>query len=133
MKTLLRTSVYVLAISIGSIAAAPLMAAPVAQQDRDHDRDNAQMSHDRDNGQMDRDHDRNRDNRGDDAYMNNKYYKQGWNDGLHHKRKNKNWKNDNDRMAYEAGLAHGEHGEQWHKPMRDNEHRDNDRRDNDRH
>jgi hypothetical protein len=131
MKNLIRTSVYVLAISVGTIAATPLMASPVAQQDRDHD--NGQMNRDHDNGQMNRDRDHDRDNRGDEAYINSKYYKQGWNDGLHHKRKNKKWKNDNDRMAYEAGLAHGERGEQWHKPMRDNDHHDNDHHDNDRH
>jgi hypothetical protein len=59
------------------------------------------------------DHDRDRDRRDESAYYNNRYYKQGWKDGQHHKHKHKKWKNDADREAYEAGYAHGERGEKW--------------------
>lgn len=62
MKNLVRNSVYMLALSVASIAATPLMASPVAQQDRDHDNGQMNRDHDHDNGQMNRDHDR--DNRG---------------------------------------------------------------------
>jgi hypothetical protein len=117
MKKLVRSSVYVLALSIASFAATPLMASSMAQ-DRDHDRDNQAQNHDRDDRGM---------NGNESAYYNNKYYKQGWKDGENHKRRNKKWKNENDRRAYEAGYGHGDHGERWHKPMRDNDHHDNDR------
>jgi hypothetical protein len=52
-------------------------------------------------------------NRDESGYYSNKYYKQGWQDGAHHKRKDYKWKNDADRQAYEAGYLHGDHGEQW--------------------
>jgi hypothetical protein len=57
----------------------------------------------------------------DGAYYNNRYYKQGWNDGMDHKHKDKKWKSDNDRMAYEAGYADGDCGEKWQKPHQDND------------
>jgi|GraSoiStandDraft_24_1057298.scaffolds.fasta_scaffold132672_2 hypothetical protein len=60
--------------------------------------------------------DRDRDHRDQDderGYYNNRYYKQGWKDGEHHKRRHKRWKNDADRRAYEAGYSHGERGERW--------------------
>jgi len=51
--------------------------------------------------------------RDESGYYSNKYYKQGWQDGQHHKHKDHKWKNDKDREAYEAGYNHGDHGEQW--------------------
>lgn len=128
MKRFVRSSVYVLALSMASITATPLMASPVAQ-DRDHDRDNSQNRGDRHDDMQ------NHSDRQDDAsYMNNKFYKQGWKDGQNHKRRNKKWKNDNDRMAYEAGFNHGDRGEQWHKQShRDNDRKANDHRDHDQH
>lgn len=53
------------------------------------------------------------------AYQNNHYYKQGWKDGQHRKHRNKKWKNDDDRRAYEAGYAHGERGDKWSQHDRD--------------
>ena len=46
-------------------------------------------------------------------FYTNQYYKQGWEDGRHHKRKNHKWKNDIDREAYDAGYAHGDRNEEW--------------------
>ena len=126
MKKLIRTSVCMVALSVLGSTATPLLASPI--QDRDQQRD---QQRDQDRGMQrdqDRDHDRDRGmmndrDRGDEsAYYNNKYYKQGWKDGGHHKHKDRKWKNDNDRMAYEAGYAHGDHGEQWQKHDRDHDH-----------
>jgi len=115
MKKFVRSSVFVLTLSMASFAATPLLA----QQDRDHDNQTQNRDMDR---HADRDHDR--DNQNDSAYYNNRYYKQGWKDGEKHKHRNKKkWKNDNDREAYEAGYRHGNSGEQWHKPMREKENR----------
>ena len=75
-----------------------------AAQDRDQDRD---RDRDRDHNQ---DRDRDRDT---STYRNNRYYKQGWKDGEHHKHKNRRWKNDDDRRAYEEGYTHGDRGETW--------------------
>ncbi len=77
-----------------------------ADQDRDRDRD--------------RDHDRDRE---ESRFYSNKYYQQGWKDGAKHKHSHRKWKNDLDREAYQAGYAHGERGEAWHKP---DHHRDHD-------
>ncbi len=92
MKTV-RTSVCALALSFAATAATPVVFA----QDQEH--------HDRDNMHRVEQHD-------DSAYANNRYYKQGWKDGQHHKHHDKHWKNDSDRQAYEAGYAHGDHGDQ---------------------
>jgi hypothetical protein len=83
-------------------------ALPENQERHDQDRDR----------DRDRDHDRDRD---EHAYYSNPYYQRGWKDGQHHKHKNRKWKNDNDRLAYEAGYAHGERGERWQKPDRDHD------------
>jgi hypothetical protein len=89
-------------LAMGTSGAVTLMA-----QDDHHDRDQANAMERRD----------------ESAYYNNAYYKQGWNDGLHHKKRNHHWKNEADRNAYEAGYAHGERGEKWQNP---NEHHDHD-------
>lgn len=103
MKKFARTSIYVLALAIAGCTATPMFAAPVPYQDQD--RDHAGQNHDRDDRRAG-DHD-------DSAFYNNRYYKQGWQDGQHHKHNHKKWKNDADRQAYEAGYGHGDHGEQW--------------------
>lgn len=90
------TGICLLAVALAGPAIVPLSQV-CAAQDRDHDRD--------------RDRDRDRDD--ERTYYNNRYYKQGWKDGEHHKHKHKKWKNDDDRRAYEAGFAHGDHGERW--------------------
>ena len=104
MKKLIRTSVCMVALSFGVPAVMPLFAstAPLTQDRDDHDRDR----------------------RDDSAYQNNKYFKQGWNDGMHHKHKHKKFKNDEDRRAYEAGFMHGDRNEQWqdHDRNRDHDH-----------
>jgi len=97
---------------------------PDRAQDRDQDRDRrVDQDHDRDRHDMD-DNDR--------AFFGNKFFQQGWKDGLKHKHKNKKFKNDEDRRAYEAGFAHGERGEAWHKPGKGDHDRDRDH-DQDRH
>ncbi|HZU29502.1 MAG TPA: hypothetical protein VFB79_00205 [Candidatus Angelobacter sp.] len=82
--------------------------ASAVAQDRDRHDEQVQDHHDRD----------------ESAYYSNKYYKMGWEDGQHHKRKDHKWKNDADRQAYEAGYMHGDHGEQWkdHDHDRDRDH-----------
>ena len=97
--------------------------------DQDRDRDQAQQpDKDRDRDQHAADQDRDRDNRAvsdrdDAAFANNKFFQEGWKDGLKHKHKNRKFKNDEDSRAYEAGYAHGDRGEQWHKPnARDRDH-----------
>lgn len=120
MKKLIRTSICMLALSVLGSTATPLLAAQDRDQQHDQDRDrDRSMQHD-----QDRDHDRGMMNgRGDEtAYYNNKYYKSGWRDGEHHKHKDRKWKNDQDRMAYEAGYAHGDRGEQWQNPRHDRDH-----------
>lgn len=105
MKKQLLTFALLSAFAITPISVSPLWGSSSAQdhdqaQDRDQDRD--------------RDHNQDRDrDRDDSAYHNNRYYEQGWKDGEHHKQKNHKWKNDDDRRAYEAGYAHGDHGEKW--------------------
>jgi hypothetical protein len=71
------------------------VAAAVAQ-DR-HEEAVAQDHHDQD----------------ESRFYTNQYYKQGWEDGRKHKRKEHKWKNDADRDAYEAGYAHGDRNEEW--------------------
>lgn len=80
---------------------------------------------DRRNNQQEqqRDQDRNRDNRDESGFYGNTNYHRGWKDGMKHKHKNKKWKNDADREAYEAGYGHGDRGEKWQKPE---QHRDHD-------
>ena len=113
MKKLIRTSICMFAISVLGSTATPLLASPIPQdRDQHHDQDR-----DRDRGMM-----TDRDRGNENAYYNNRYYKQGWKDGEHHKHKDKKWKNDNDRMAYEAGFSHGDRGEQWQKPNHDHDH-----------
>jgi len=114
--------VCLVALSVLGSTVTPLLA----QQDRDRDQDRnrgtmTDRDHDQDhNRAMTNDRDR---DRGDEAaYYNNKYYKSGWKDGEHHKHKDKKWKNDQDRMAYEAGYAHGDRGEQWQNPRHDRDH-----------
>ncbi|MGH9567245.1 MAG: hypothetical protein ACRD4I_14765 [Candidatus Angelobacter sp.] len=131
------TGAFVLTLALGCATAIPSMAQPPdhrgdqpqAQQPDQRDRDQQRPDQDRAQEQ-DRDHradqdrdqhaDQDRDHRNmsdnDSAYYSNKYYQQGWKDGLKHKRKNHKWKNDEDRRAYEAGFAHGDRGEKWHKP-----------------
>ena len=139
MKRLIRNSVFASAIAITGVNFTPLLASPLPQyqsaqrdkdQDQNRDRDQAKdhdQNRDRDRDQAkdhDRDQDRDHDRAmadNDSAYYNNRYYKQGWNDGMHHKHKDKKWKNDNDRMAYEAGYSHGDRGEKWQKPHQDND------------
>ena len=69
-----------------------------------------------------RDQDRSRDNRDESSFYGNSNYQRGWKDGLKHKHKNKKWKNDADREAYEAGYAHGNQGEKWQKPEQRRDH-----------
>jgi hypothetical protein len=82
-------------------------AVPVIAQDNheEHEQQNAQR-------------------RDESAYYNNPYYKKGWNEGSNHKHKNYHWKNDADRQAYEAGYAHGDHGEKWQEPNAQHQHDD---------
>lgn len=103
MKKTALTYALLSAFAITPISVSPLLASPAAQ-DRDQDRD------------RDRNHDRD-----DSAYRNNHYYQRGWKDGEHHKHKNHKWKNDDDRRAYEAGYARGEHGDKW-QGDRDHDH-----------
>ncbi|MGE5322042.1 MAG: hypothetical protein ACM3SW_04240 [Actinomycetota bacterium] len=132
------TTAFVLTLALGCATAVPSLAQdsdhhgnqpkaqqPVqrflAQQQRDRDQ---RRDQDRDR-RADRDRDRDRHEMADNdrAYYGNKYFQQGWKDGLKHKHKNRKWKNDHDRMAYLAGYAHGERGEKWHKPnKRDRDH-----------
>jgi hypothetical protein len=90
--------------------------------DQDRDRDQRpDADKDRDRDQHAADQDRDRDNRAvsdrdDAAFYGNKFFKEGWQDGMKHKHKNRKFKNDDDRRAYEAGYAHGDRGEQWHNP-----------------
>ncbi len=110
---------WALALVLGSTAL--LQAAPQYDSRRDADT--------RQENRRDQDRDRDQYRGNESAYYNNKYYQQGWKDGLKHKHKNKKWKNTADRQAYEAGYMHGDRGEQWQKP---NRHRDRDN-DHDRH
>jgi hypothetical protein len=65
-----------------------------------------------------------RDHHNDESgFYGNANYQRGWKDGQNHKHKNKKWRNDSDRQAYEAGYAHGDQGEKWQNP---NQHRDQD-------
>lgn len=98
MNRIVRTSVCMLALTFAGSVVTPTIALA---QDQEH-------------------HDMDRDRHDESAYMNNKYYKAGWQDGQRHKHKDRKWKNDADRQAYEAGYVHGDHGEQWQ------EHRDHD-------
>lgn len=82
--------IFFLAIALSGPSIVPLLPVSVAQ-DRDQGRD--------------RDDDR--------AYTNNRYYKQGWKDGQHHKHRKHKWKNDDDRRAYDAGYAHGDRGDRY--------------------
>ena len=109
MKKIIRTSVFMFAVSLAGSTITPLLAAPMPQQ---------QGRHDRDDQMRDQDRDRDRGHVDDAAYFNNKYYQQGWKDGEHHKHKNKKWKNDDDRRAYEAGYMHGDRGEPWQQHQR---------------
>ena len=146
MKNLLRIFAFVFAAALASSMATPLLA----QQDQNRDRDDQKQVQDQDRDQNRGDQDRDRDqNRGDrdrmqdrdkdrdhdrmsgdeSAYYSNRYYKQGWQDGMHHKRNNKKFDNDDDRRAYEAGYMHGDRGEKWHNPGKgdhDMDHHDND-------
>ncbi|MGH9522183.1 MAG: hypothetical protein ACRD3E_06595 [Terriglobales bacterium] len=92
-----------------------------------------QDEHRQENRQRDQDRARNQDqNRAESAYYSNAYYKRGWNDALKHKQSRK-FRNDNDRMAYEAGYAHGQRGERWQNPnRRRNKKRDRDDQNRDR-
>jgi Ni/Co efflux regulator RcnB len=91
--------------SLLAFSMAGTIAVPVVAQDADH--------HD----QMNRD-----DHHDDSAYRNNQYYSQGWKDGQRHKHRNKRWKNDADRQAYEAGYAHGDHGDRMDMDHHDHDH-----------
>jgi hypothetical protein len=96
MKKLMGICLFAIVLAGPSVV--PVLPASFAQdQDRDRDR-------------------RDQDERG---YYNNRYYRQGWKDGQHHKHKHRKWKNDDDRRAYEAGYAHGEHGDRWSQHDRD--------------
>jgi hypothetical protein len=88
------SGVLAVVLAVGCCTAVPAIA-----QDDHHDRDQS-MAQSRD----------------ESAYYTNPYYKRGWNNGLHHKKANYHWKNDDDRQAYEAGYAHGERGEKWQNP-----------------
>ena len=149
MKKLIRNSVFASAIALTGVTFTPLVASPLPQyqsqrqdndQDQNRDRDQAKdqdqnrdrdqskdqdQNRDRDQARdHDRDQDRNRDHAmsdNDSAYYGNRYYKQGWEDGLHHKHKDRKMNNDDDRRAYEAGYAHGDRGEKWQKPHQDND------------
>jgi|NGEPerStandDraft_6_1074524.scaffolds.fasta_scaffold11499_2 hypothetical protein len=105
MMKIVRTSVCVLALSFAGTAATPMVFA----QDQDH-HDQDQDHHD--NVNRDDHHD-------DSAYANNRYYKQGSKDGQRHKHRDKKWKNDNDRQAYEAGYTRGDHGDQMNTEHHD--------------
>lgn len=94
-----------LILALGCTAAVPA----VAQDDHRDRQQNQEMRRDRD------------DNRGESSYQNNPYYQQGWKNGQRHKHKNRKWKNDSDRQAYEAGYAHGDRGEQWQNANRQND------------
>lgn len=125
MKKLIRNSVFASAIALTGVTFTPLVASPLPQyqsQRQDNDQD---QNRDRDQARdHDRDQDRNRDHAmsdNDSAYYGNRYYKQGWEDGLHHKHKDRKMNNDDDRRAYEAGYAHGDRGEKWQKPHHDND------------
>jgi hypothetical protein len=118
-----------LATTLAVACSGVVWAAP-QDQDRDRgqqDQQTQDQNRDRDQNQTrdrDRDHDRDQNRavsqNGDDSrYSNNKYYEEGWKDGQKHKHKNRKFKNDDDREAYEAGYAHGDRGEQWQKPHRD--------------
>lgn len=137
MNKFICNGVLACAIALTGVRFTPLMASPLPQyqspqKDNDHDqnrdRDQAKdhdQNRDRDRDQA-RDHDRDRDHDqamsdNDSAYHNNRYYKSGWQDGLHHKHKDRKWDNDDDRKAYEAGYAHGDRGEKWQKPHQDND------------
>jgi len=117
MKPTFRTAVCALAIAVAGSGATPLLAtgAPHQQNDEHRAEDrNREQNRDRDNNQ-----------RSDESvYYNNRNYQSGWKDGQKHKHKNKKWKNDADREAYEAGYAHGNQGEQWHKPNKRNPNQD---------
>ena len=63
-----------------------------------------------------------RDQDDDRGYQNNRYYRQGWRDGEHHKHRKHKWKNDEDRRAYEAGYAHGDRGDRYPDRDRDDRH-----------
>lgn len=91
------------------LALALSSAVPVIAQDDHHEHEQANVDH-----------------RDESAYYNNPYYREGWNNGLKHERKEYHWKKDEDRDAYNAGYAHGEHGEKWQEH---NSHRENDRDD----
>ena len=92
MKKLLGISFLALALSGPCVV--PLLQVSVAQdRDRDDDR----------------------------GYQNNHYYKQGWKDGQHRKHRNKKWKRDDDRRAYEAGYARGERGDKYSGRDRDDD------------
>lgn len=135
MKNLLRVYALLFAAALASTTM-PLLAqqdqnrdrdqnqAQDQDQNRDRDQDQAQdrakdkdKDRDRDRAQ-DGDRDRDRMSGDESAYYGSPYYKRGWQDGLHHKHKTRNWKNDDDRRAYEAGYAHGDRGEAWHNPGR---------------
>jgi hypothetical protein len=82
----------------------------------------AQDDH-RDNQQEhQQDQDRARDNRDESRFNGNANFQRGWKDGQHHKHKNKKWKNDSDREAYEAGYGHGDRGEQRQNPDQRGDH-----------
>ncbi|HET9182945.1 MAG TPA: hypothetical protein VFP59_12485 [Candidatus Angelobacter sp.] len=140
---------FVLTLALGCATAVPLLAQNTdnrgdqaqaqqpaqhyqAQEQRDRDqRPDQDRAQDQDR-RADQDHDRMADN--DRAYYGNKYFEQGWKDGLKHKHKNKKFKKDDDRMAYEAGFAHGNRGEAWHKPnKRDRDHDHDKDHDHDQH
>ena len=137
----LTTGALVFTLAMGCATAVPSLAQdpdhrgdqPQAQdqnRDRDQrsDQDRAQdQNRDRDKDQRaDQDRDRRNTSDNDSAYYGNKHFQQGWKDGLKHKRSNRNFKDDDDRRAYEAGYAHGDRGEKWqNQPDRD---RDRDRR-----
>lgn len=98
-----RRGAWALVLAFGCSGLVPA----VAQDDDHHDR---QESHDRD-------HDGNQD-RNLSSYYNNPNYQRGRNDAKHHHHKNKKWKNDTDRQAYEAGYAYGDRGERGQNPNR---------------
>jgi hypothetical protein len=101
LKNFVRTSSLLLALSIAGTVTVPVFA-----QDADrHDEMNRGEHHD-----------------DDSAYRSNRYYSQGWKDGQHHKHRNKHWKNDADRQAYEAGYAHGDHGDRMDMEHHDHDH-----------
>jgi hypothetical protein len=101
MRSFARIGICTLALALGLGAATPAFSTVTTLQDRDHD------------GDRDRD---------DSMYRNNRNFQKGWKDGQHHKHKNRKWKNDADRQAYEAGFSHGDRGEQWQKNNHDRDH-----------